>query len=130
VRYARWQFICRIDGQLGTVAIDYAAYPSGTPSFLAALASVEGLVPITGGMTMPFAQSRDGRVLGVYLPPAQWVERSHIERIRQNFESHIEKGARVRIYFHRGSVDPDTIADHRIELRRVPFALVLGAGLG
>jgi site-specific DNA-cytosine methylase len=116
-----------VDNQLGAVSIDYGCYPAGSATFLAALASVEGLVPDASGCMQPFGRSRDGRVLGVYVPSAKWVERSTIDDIGREFAAHIDMGGRVRVYYHRGPADPDRIADHRVEVRRIPFALVLAA---
>lgn len=116
-----------VDGQLGAVSVDYDSYPSGSTAFLAALASVEGLVPDAGKSLRPFARSRDGRVLAVYMPATDWVERSTIEDVGRELAAHLDAGGRVRVYYHRGPADPDRLADHRIEVRRVPFALVLAA---
>jgi site-specific DNA-cytosine methylase len=118
-----------VDNQLGTISIDYGRYPAGSAAFLAALASVEGLVPDARGRTRPFAHSRDGRSLGVYIHSEDWVERSTIEDIEREFSAHIDSGGRVRIYYHRGPADPDRIGDHRVEMRRIPFALLLAASV-
>ena len=117
-----------LDPQLGTAAIDYAKYPSGSEKFLAALASVEGMIPVKNA-TGSFAQSRDGRILGIYLPSSEWVERYTVDALTKQFASHLNNNGRLRIYFHRGPVDPDRISDHRVEMRRIPFALLMAAGL-
>ena len=75
-----------------------------------------------------FAQTRDHRVFAVYVPPKKWLDRAFVDEVASEFAEHIDNGGRVRIYYHRGAIDPDLIADRRIEIRRIPFALTMAAG--
>ena len=117
-----------VDAELGTVMINYRDFPAGSPKFLAALASVEGLVPTKLGKMGQFATTRDGRLLGIYVPPNSWLEQATIEEIGQSLKAHLDNGGRVRVYMHRGVTSPDRLSDNRIEIRRIPFALLLAAG--
>lgn len=117
-----------IDGELGIASIDYKEYPAGSLRFLMGLASVEGLVPTqVPGL---FGKSRDNRVIASYFSPEHWLAPSDVDALKEMHSTWLDAGAKLRVYFHRGPIDPDTFNDHRIELRRIPFALVLAAGLG
>jgi site-specific DNA-cytosine methylase len=116
-----------VDLALGSVLVEYEHYKSGSAEFLAALASVEGLVPIAA--EWGFATSRDSRVFAIYLAPREWLDATVVERIDEKFASHIMQGGRVRVYYHRGAGDPDRLSRGGIELRRIPFSLTLAAGL-
>ena len=119
-----------VDHSLGCVTVDYARYPSDSGVFLDALASLEGLVPTRQSDVEWFGQSRNERVRALYFPPEQWLERHNIDLVADKYSQFIDQGGRLRVYFHRGCADPDRIGDPRIEMRRIPFSLVVAAGIG
>lgn len=107
----------------------YEAYPTGSERFLQALASVEGLV-WTGGEHGRFAQSRDGRLVGVHLSGREVLDgRTLTSIIEEHRQSIGLLGSRVRIYFHRGHEDLVDPGDSAVELRQIPFGLVQAAGV-
>jgi hypothetical protein len=89
---------------------------------------VEGLVPAVGTSSNNlFAYSRDGRVLAAYIPARDWLEESTIQDLEQQHIDHIKSGGRLRIYFHRGISNASGIGQG-VELRRIPFSLLIAAG--
>jgi len=117
-----------VDSQTKAPRLDYTTYPSGSESFLQALASIEGLVwQLSSGAE--FAQSHDGRVIALHIDGRSVLDGRTIENIELAYATHLATPSHsVRVYFHRGYEDVKPPSG-LIELRHVPFELVL-AGSG
>ena len=117
-----------LDAGDAVARVRYDAYPSGSDGFLQALASVEGLVWVAG-QGGDFARSRDGRLLGVHVTGRTVLDGRTLKDILDARREHLSiSGNRVRIYFHRGHEDLVNPGDAEVDLRQIPFGLVMAAG--
>ena len=117
----------RIDRPSAVVELDYVSYPPGTDAFLRMLASIEGLVAISGRGW--FAESLWEQVRCVYVNSGEVVDGALLDRISRDHAEYLDGGGRVRIYYHRGQSSSLAPPGSPVELRRIPFDLQLTAGL-
>jgi hypothetical protein len=118
----------RVSSESRAARIDYSEFESGGSSFHQALASSEGLVWVpTGGSE--FAQSLDGNLIAVHLPGTQVLDGRSFLQLRSHYANHLSSPERrLRIYYHRGFGDVKSALDGQVELRHLPFDLLLAAG--
>jgi len=108
--------------------IDYVEYAAGSPEFLQALASVEGLVWMQGS-DGEFARSHDERVIALHFTGDHVFDGRSLVELSSRYDAHLaQPGNRLRIYYHRGAAELSPTAAGKIELRHVPFELAVAAG--
>jgi site-specific DNA-cytosine methylase len=111
-----------------TPRVDYSTYKSGSITFLQALASSEGLAWIQGE-SGEFARSLDGSTIAVHLDGTAVLDGRMFESLAARFAAHLaDPEKKLRIYFHRGFGDVRSATDGQVELRHIPFDLLLAAG--
>ena len=120
----------QVDRSAATCFIDYANYPDGAPTFLQALASVEGLVALVSKrQDGVFATTVDGSLLAIHFEGTTKLDGRSLDGVLSSFDVHMRKGGRLRIYYHRGAPPADASRTSRLEFRRVPYDLKLSAGI-
>jgi DNA-cytosine methyltransferase len=119
----------KLDRSTGTCLIDYDEYAPDTRRFLNALASMEGLVPFELPVqSHVFAASVNRRIVALHIPSDQKLDPRLLDEILNPLSVYLKDGQRVRIYYHRGS-PPAGLPIGQVEFRRVPYELLLLAGL-
>lgn len=127
VEYQLGKPFAETDPVTAVATIDYGTYPAGSAEFHQALASLEGLVwhPGDGG---EFARSQDGRMIAVHLSGKTVLDGRALEDVQSRYSEWLgASGTSVRVYFHRGHDDIAPVGG-RIELRQIPYGLILAAG--
>ena len=117
-----------VDHQASICRINYNAYQSGSEEFLSALANVEGLVRTTAHVGC-FAESLDGRTRAIQIDSGAFLDSKAIDATAESHSEFLSEGGRIRIYYHRGLDGLQVKSDHRVEVRRLPFALTSTAGV-
>jgi hypothetical protein len=117
-----------VDHQANICRIDYTSYKSGSEEFLSALANTEGLVRTTAHRGC-FAESIDGRTRAIQIDSGAFLDSKAIDVVAEANAEFLNEGGRLRIYYHRGLEGSQLKSDHRIEARRLPFALTSAVGV-
>jgi excisionase family DNA binding protein len=118
-----------IDRESGSVLIDYGTYPPGSPQFLRALASIEGLIAEPAPTASCFARDWDGLILATYLNPEVVLDDLELDRVRSAHRAHLDLPSRkIRLYYHRGHDSLARAAGLDFELRRLPFSIHIARG--
>jgi site-specific DNA-cytosine methylase len=117
-----------IDRVGGAVMLDYMAYPTASPSFLWALASIEGLLPLGEKVGAAFARGRDGR-LALYVGSGQFLDERLVRRLLDEAAPLVGPDGKVRVYYHRGQQGRSIEGLSGVELRLIPFQLQVASGL-
>ncbi|MRR38690.1 hypothetical protein EG829_29395, partial [bacterium] len=117
-----------LDRQNNVLTFQYESYPAGTARFLLALASLEGLLPVSNAPNGVFAKSLDDRILAIYLGPEAYLDRLFLDRAAEGLSGSLGPFQVIRCYYHRGIPSSRFEFQQNIEVRRVPFELGLLAG--
>ncbi len=118
-----------VERDISDIRLDYGSYAPDKPKFLDALASIEGLVPLSRPNADCFGTSVTGLVRAAYLPSSEFLDIHEVERLEKLHADFLDGGGRLRIYYHRGEPRNILTPGSQLELRRVPFDLKIGAGL-
>jgi hypothetical protein len=116
-----------LDHEAATATLDYRGYSTGTPEFLDALSSLEGLVPLKSPRGGAFARTYGG-VLAVYVPSSVFLDENTVRRLLEEVRDLDGGKERVRIYYHRGQQPSAVDGGVIIEYRMIPFDLQIAAG--
>jgi site-specific DNA-cytosine methylase len=119
----------KLDRATGTCLIDYETYVPNDRQFLEALASLEGLVPYKAeSQSSVFARTVDRRMIALHVPSDRKLDLRWVDSVMPTMAGSLSAGVRVRVYYHRGT-PPTDVCVGRLEFRRIPYELILLAGI-